>query len=190
MKRPKTFTAVVTVVVVVVVAVVFGLIFIYSGVYDVAATRPHTALMRWVLSTTMDESVEHHARNVVVPSGFDQIDPANGIGHYREMCVTCHGAPGVEKGEIGQGLNPEPPDLQEAAADWSPAELYWIIRSGVKMSGMPGFGGTHTEEQLWAITALVHRLPGMTADEYKSLAGTHASPDHEADEHDHQHEGD
>lgn len=190
MQHPKVVTAVITVGVVVVVAVLCGLTFVYSGLYDVTAARPKSALTDWVLSTTMQESVHRNARQVTVPADLERRSLSLGIDHYREMCVTCHGAPGIDRSDIGQGLNPQPPLLQKAVSQWKPAELYWIIRNGVKMTGMPAFGPTHTENQLWAITALVRRLPAMTPAEYQSLASARVAPTTGAAEHEHEHEHD
>jgi len=142
---------------------------IYSGAYSVAATEPHYGSTVWVLSTTMDHSVRHHAADIVVSATYESPNLAVGYEHYREMCVTCHGAPGVERSEIGEGLNPGSPDLKEAAGEWTPSEIYWIVKNGIKMSGMPAFGPTHDEEKLWNITALVKRLPGMSAEQYHQM---------------------
>ena len=61
------------------------------------------------------------------------------------MCVDCHLAPGMDSSEIRQGLLPKPPKLQEVVDEWKPAELFWIIKNGVKMTGMPAWGPTHSD---------------------------------------------
>jgi hypothetical protein len=101
----------------------------------------------------------------------------HGFDEYREMCVACHGAPGVERGALGKGINPEPPDLAKESAEWSDRELFWITKHGIKMAGMPAFGITHSDEELWGIVAFVRRLESMSPEEYRRLAGegeTHA----------------
>lgn len=143
------------------------LIVMFTGAYDVAATTPHTPLTRWALGRLQHASVAARATEV---RGTLPTDPAalrEGVEHYQEMCVTCHGAPGVLRGEIGQGMNPEPPDLSEEAEDWSDAELFWIVKHGIKLAGMPAFGPTHSEEQIWDIVAFVRQLPEMTGSEYQ-----------------------
>jgi mono/diheme cytochrome c family protein len=168
-KHPKTATAVITVLVMLVGIAAFGLAFILSGVYDVSASHPDVAVMRWALDETMEQSVHRHAKAIRLPDDFQQRDPLRGISHFQEMCVMCHGAPGIERGEVGRGLYPMPPKLETGAATWTPEELYWIIRNGIKMTGMPSFAPTHTEEQLWDITAFVHRLPEMSPDAYEAM---------------------
>lgn len=169
MKHPKLVTAIVTVVAMFTLQCAVALLVMAAGWYDVAANKPHSALVEWFFSETMDRSVERRAEAVVVPADFEKINPARGVGHYQEMCVTCHGAPGVQRGEIGQGLYPLPPDLTDSAAEMSPAEIYWIVRNGIKMTGMPAFATTHTDEQIWEITALVHRFDGMSLADYLNL---------------------
>jgi len=76
----------------------------------------------------------------------------------------------MEKSEIGEGLNPPPPDLAASVSDLSPQEIFWILKYGIKMTGMPAFGPTHDDEKLWDLTAFVKRLPTMTPDQYRAMA--------------------
>lgn len=150
--------------------VVVGLVYMYSGAYNIAATDPHTGPVRWVLQTTQEQSIAAHAGDVPEPPALDSSAVAHGFEHFHAMCVDCHGAPGVERGEYGQGLNPEPPELSEEAAEWSAAELFWIVKHGIKMAGMPAFGPTHTDEEIWGIVRFVERLPQISPEEYQRLA--------------------
>ncbi len=152
-----------------VLAIVLAVAVITTGVYDVSAAKPEGSLTSWVLSTTMDNSVKHHAGGVVVPSLDDTALINLGFDHFSEMCVTCHGSPTVGRSEAGRGLNPPAPDLSQAAGDWTPAELYWIIKNGIKMSGMPAFGPTHDERELWGMVAFVQKLPGMSVERYRAF---------------------
>ena len=82
----------------------------------------------------------------------------------------CHGAPGV-KPKPWVVLTPDPPDLSTAVRKWTDAQLYWIVKHGIKMSGMPAFGPSHSEEELWGIVAFLRKLPGMAPEEYERLTG-------------------
>ncbi|HEX9671494.1 MAG TPA: cytochrome c [Thermoanaerobaculia bacterium] len=139
---------------------------IYSGAYDVAATTPDEGIVGWALETAQERSIERRARAVQVPPLDGPELLATGLVHYHEMCVTCHGAPGVPASEIGAGLNPFPPELAEEAEELGPGELFWVVKNGIKMTGMPAFGPTHTDEELWAIVAFVETLPEMSGEEY------------------------
>lgn len=52
----------------------------------------------------------------------------------------------------------------------SEAELYWIVRNGIKMTGMPAFGPTHEDQELWAIVAFWKRMTQMEPKEYEAMA--------------------
>lgn len=149
------------------VAAGFGIVF--SGVYDVAATEPHSKLEDWVMHSTMERAVRSRAAAVAAPAGFTDQQILAGAGDFAAMCALCHGAPGQERGEIGKGLNPEPPALSEAAKRWSRAELFWIVKNGVRMTGMPAFGPTHDDAALWNIVGFVERLKSMSPEQYEAL---------------------
>lgn len=89
---------------------------------------------------------------------------------FANTCVQCHGAPGVERGELGKGIRPTPPNLSEAVAEWSDRELFWIFKHGIKFAGMPAFGPTHSDEELSALVAFLKELPSMSPQEYQQLA--------------------
>lgn len=155
-------------------AAVFSLS-LFSGAINVAGTDVHTAPVRWLLKTTMERSVRAHAREVQIPPNVNLNDrelAQQGFGHYNVACTPCHGAPGV-KPAPWMVINPMAPLLVETAKNWSDAELFWITKNGIKMTGMPALGPTHKDEPLWAISALVRQLPTMTADEYKAMGQRH-----------------
>jgi mono/diheme cytochrome c family protein len=145
-------------------------VLVASGSYNVAATAPHTRVTEWLLNTVQERSVAVRADDVPSPPPLDAEMVRHGFEEYRAMCATCHGAPGVERGEIGKGINPEPPDLAEEAAEWSDRELFWITKHGIKLAGMPAFGATHSDEALWGIVAFLRRLQRMSSEEYRLLA--------------------
>lgn len=155
------------------VLVLFGLIgvlsFIYSGVYDVSAAKPHTALAKWVMSTAMHASVERRAKGIAVPDLNQKALILAGINDFEAMCVACHGAPGKQPDAMGQGLNPPAPDLQKTAQDLSAAELFWVVKNGIKMTGMPAWGATHDDAAIWPVVALLRKLPKLNAATYEDL---------------------
>ena len=152
---------------VVVILALGGLAFVYSGSYDVAATDAHTGVVQWALETTKDRSIRAHAAGVPEPPAFDSALVVSGFDGFRGMCVECHGAPGVDPGINGEGLNPEPPELGGEAHEFSDGELFWITKHGVKFTGMPAFGPTHADRDLWAVVAFIRELEGMSPEEYE-----------------------
>ncbi|MGB2691670.1 MAG: cytochrome c [Thermodesulfobacteriota bacterium] len=152
-----------------IVLVLCGLVFINSGLFDVAATKPEAEIVKWVLQTTKEKSVRSRAKDITVPNLNDESFLEIGFSNYDQMCVGCHGAPGISPSVIGEGLNPEPPDLSEVASHMPPEELFWITQNGIKMTGMPAFGPTHSDEELWAMVAFMQELPDLSAEKYKAM---------------------
>jgi hypothetical protein len=74
----------------------------------------------------------------------------------------------VGRGDIAKGLYPQPPNLTHAAEHFSPAELFWIVKNGIKASGMPSWTD-HSDQELWATVAFLEKLPRMTQEEYAKL---------------------
>ena len=167
----------------IVVLLLSGFVVIYAGIYDVAATAPHWRVTVWLVETARIRSIKAHAAEIQTPPGLD--DPAKvviGIGHYAAHCAVCHGAPGVPKGDIAHGLYPQPRDLAYASSHYTPAELFWIVKHGIKMTGMPAWSD-HSDQELWATVAFLQRLPGMSEQDYAALVmasiaqGGHHHPD-------------
>jgi mono/diheme cytochrome c family protein len=67
------------------------------------------------------------------------------------------------------GLNPGPPDLKEAAGELQPSVLFWIVKNGIKMTGMPAFAPTHNDESIWKIVAFLQHLPKISEEEYGAM---------------------
>jgi len=148
-----------------------GLIVICTGSYDIAASGGHTGLVRWGLEMTMENSVRRRASGLEPPARFAAADVAAGAAHYRDVCQHCHGGPGVRRSGWAEGLNPAPPELAEKVARWRSGELFWIVRHGIRMTGMPAIGADHSDRDVWNIVAFIERLPDMSAGEYRGAAG-------------------
>ena len=153
-----------------VVLVAGYLIFIYSGIYNISAMTPHSKLTMWMMNTVRNNSIEHNANNnLKTPNLSDTSLVKMGFIHYREMCVGCHGAPGIEQSEIGKGLYPNPPKLSTIVNHWTPQQLFWITKNGLKMTGMPAFAPTHSDDMIWAIVAFTEKLSTLTKEQYQIL---------------------
>ena len=180
---------IVSTIAVVLAAILAGAVVVaYSGWYDVSARDTHTAPVRWFLATVMHNSVERRAGALDVPDLDDDSLVRAGISDYDAMCVGCHGAPGREPGAVGKGLIPRPPDLAHAAGHMNAAELFWVTRNGIRMTGMPAWGETHEDEALWPVVAFLMRLPDLDAAGYETLLAGASDAGHHADdgtEHEH-----
>lgn len=162
------------------------LAYIYSGAFNVAATEDNPGWVDWIISTTRRHSISARADDVKVPDNLS--DPrmiALGAKHYKAMCAMCHLAPGMDSSETRKGLNPRPPQLDKIA-QYIPAQTaYWGIKNGIRMTGMPAWGPTHSEHELWALVAFVKAMPQMSPERYKALSA--GAEEEEEEEHAHQH---
>lgn len=151
-------------------------LFVWSGIYNAAATDPHWGITYKILEETRDRSVIAHSKNIVAPSLNDPKQEQNGAGHYQGACRLCHSAPGHSRSDFAKGLYPYPPRLtSKDAQEWKDEELFWIMKNGLKMTGMPAFGVTLEDEQLWATVAFLRRLPKLKAEEYNALVSSGSS---------------
>ena len=152
-------------------------IWAWSGRYNVAATVPHWDLIAWFMEEVRNRSIKFHSQEIQSPSLKDSKLIKTGFNEYDAMCRLCHGAPGYEPTELARGLYPKPPDLvSQGVQQRSNAELYWVVKNGIKMTGMPAFGPTHNEDELSSVVAFLRRMPGMQAKDYEVLvreAGQH-----------------
>jgi mono/diheme cytochrome c family protein len=166
-----------------VAAAALAVLFVYSGVFDVAADVPHSALVYAVMEAVRDRSVAVRAKEIRVPPLDDPKLIAEGGEHYDAMCVACHLAPGIKQSEMREGLYPQPPNLTERS-DVEPAEMFWIVKHGIKMSAMPAWGKTHDDQSLWGIVAFLQKLPELTPDQYQILVNTSGQAHHHQQRHD------
>jgi mono/diheme cytochrome c family protein len=143
-----------------------------SGLVNVAATYPDPKPVEWFLETTSDRSIERRAAGIAVPALDDPAMVRRGAGLYRTRCAACHGAPGVPATDLAKGLNPHPPMLYRFADRVPANELFWVTKNGIRMTGMPAWGPTHSDEDIWSIVAFLKRLPKYSPEEYQKLQKT------------------
>jgi mono/diheme cytochrome c family protein len=167
-----------TVVATLVVAALAAGVFIHSGLYDIGADSPHTKPVYTLMQTLRERSIEHHAKDVVVPNLDDPQLILKGAGQYAAMCTGCHLAPGMAENEMRPGLYPKPPQLAKFRPD--PREAFWVVKHGVKMSAMPAWGSSHDDATIWSMVAFLQKLPDMTPAQYKDIVAR-APPDEDMD---------
>ena len=166
-----------TLVIILVLVFVVAAAYLFLGIYDVSAFRKEGTTQGWMLSRIMERSVKYHAKAINSPGLEDSSLIETGFEHFKEMCIACHGEPGEYRSEISRGLNPEAPELPKTTGEWSDAELFWILKNGIKMTGMPAFGVTHTDGQIWAMVAFIRQLQKMTPEEYQNFSKAHPDND-------------
>ena len=142
-----------------------------AGLVDFSASKPPGRLEERVASFALNRSIERRAPKVANPLARSPAAVAAGLALFRTHCVACHGAPGVDPTEAGASLNPPAPGLTLARVQArSDGELKWIVANGVRMTGMPAFGASRSEEEVWQLVAALRRLPQLSPDERRMLA--------------------
>lgn len=149
-------------------AFIGGVLFVYFGLFNVAADEPHSMPVFTLMETVRERSIATRAGGIKAPELDDPAQIASGAADYGEMCASCHLQPGVKDSELGKGMYPEPPNLTKITRT-DPAQTFWILKHGIKMSAMPAWGATHTDEELWALVAFLRQLPKLTPAQYQIL---------------------
>ena len=181
------------------IATIIGLVgaglFIYSGLYPIGADVPHNKLSYWLLETLRERSIARAASDIQIPNNLNTSDRLlAGGADYNDMCAGCHLKPGKKESDFTIGLYPAPPNLtatadahgHEHGSDTGSKEAaiqrqFWIIKHGIKASGMPAWGPTHSDERIWNMVAFLQRLPSLTPDQYQIVTARGNT----SDSHDH-----
>lgn len=159
----------------------------FGGFVSVAADEPHHPVVFSLLDTARERSIERHSATITVPADLDDTERVRkGAGNYAAMCADCHLSPGVDESEIRLGLYPTPPNLAARAHGHdddegvlNPAEAFWVIKHGVKASGMPAWGrGGMTDEDIWNLVALLKAMPRMGLAEYRAWVSSSEGHSH------------
>jgi Cytochrome C oxidase, cbb3-type, subunit III len=162
----------------VIIIVLSALGFIYSGLYPIGADVPHYSITNRLLETLRENAIDRAAADINVPELNDPELLLLGGPDYNEMCATCHLRPGKTQSDLSIGLYPSPPNLaqQEGAHEHERGDehdnsrrAFWIIKHGIKASGMPAWGPTHDDQRIWAMVAFLRKLPTLTAEQYQII---------------------
>ncbi len=150
------------------------------GVIDMSAASPPGRMESVIGPWVLNRSMARHAQEQDNPFEDAPSVLPSGMKHYGANCVLCHGAREVPPVELAHGLNPPAPALDaEAARSRTDGQLFWVVRNGIRMTGMPAFGPTHEDEEIWHIVAFVRHLPDLTDQERQTLlAVVQKEPDH------------
>ena len=140
---------------------------LYSGLFNVAATATDAAPLRWMLVTVREGSIKFHARDIQAPAVADAAHLTNGFKVYRADCVMCHTPAGRQPTPMALGLNPQAPSFAEN--DMTGAQLFWVAKNGIRFTGMPAWGRSRSDQDLWDAVGFLMTLPKMSAADYDAL---------------------
>ncbi|HEY2749728.1 cytochrome c [Phenylobacterium sp.] len=148
---------------------IVALVIVCFGYFDTTASTPHPPLVAWATHMTMKNAVRRAAAKMPPPSQFTAASVQRGFAIYDTNCEACHGGPGVPRAAWVSGMTPSPPFLLGAARQWTPNQLFWIVRHGVRMTGMPAWDQTLSQADVWHVVAFLEALPGYSAADYARL---------------------
>jgi mono/diheme cytochrome c family protein len=140
---------------------------IFSGLFNVAATVADSPPLRWMFVTVREGSIKLHARDIQAPPVADAAHLANGFKVYRADCVMCHTPVGRQPTSMALGFNPQAPSFEEN--DMTVAQLFWVAKNGIRFTGMPAWGPSRSDQDLWDAVGFVMTLPKMSAADYGAL---------------------
>jgi cytochrome c553 len=168
--------------VLVAVFAVLGFLVAASGIVSIAASSGHLAVTRWFLEFAKSRSVATHTMTLDLAPPREPWLALKGAGHYESGCRPCHGSPGRRNLPIAASMTPRPPYLPAEIGELSPEELFYVVKHGIKLTGMPAWPSQQRDDEVRAMVAFLLELPSMDAESYRRLvhgevpAGAAASP--------------
>ncbi len=153
-----------------IIAGIAAMVFFFGGFYSIAANQTDPGIVAAALIRVRQASINHHATAPPPASLNEAAAVQEGARAYAARgCVNCHGGPGAPWAKFSEGLNPSPPDLKEVAPLLEPRQLFWVIKNGIRMTGMPSFGMIEVPDaEIWKIVAFLKKLPLVTDQDYKT----------------------
>lgn len=154
-----------------------GLAVVGFGLFDARASTPHSPFVAWATHTTMIHAMARMSADVEPPPAFTPQETIAGMRIYEHDCMDCHGGPGVPRAAWVQGMNPSPPFLIDVPRRWSKGQIFFVVKNGVKMTGMPAWGATESDGRIWDVVAFLEAMPEMKPADFQRLqaAGTKAA---------------
>ena len=159
-----------------VVLAIAGFLAAASGLIPITASSGHWDITAWFLHFTMKRSVATHTLGMDAPALDEPWLVLKGAGHYDIGCRPCHGGPGLQQPRIARAMTPHPPYLTPQLASWDAAELFYIVKHGVKFTGMPAWPSQQRDDEVWAMVAFLLELPNLDAETYRRLVHGDAPP--------------
>jgi len=146
-----------------------GSIFAVSGLASIKASSDHWPVTEWFLNFAMSRSVATHTLGVKAPALNARGMVLKGATHYEIGCFPCHGNPALPHPRIAREMTPHPPYLPRTIHEWKPEELFYIVKHGVKFTGMPAWPAQQRDDEVWAMVAFLQEFPKLNEQEYQRL---------------------
>lgn len=148
----------------------------WSGTFNVAADAPHSRPVYAAINFVREQSVRARASDVKVPDLTNRASLVKGAGNYDAMCAQCHRSPEMGETELSRGLYPAPPNLSNTRVE--PSRAFWSIKHGIKASGMPAWGKSMNDADIWNLVSLLQKLPDLNKESYEALVQSSSGHSH------------
>ncbi len=152
-----------------IVVAIGAAVFFFGGFYSVAGTAKEPEIVQWALIQVRTASIARHATENPPTPLNDASVMAGARAYAARGCVNCHGAPGADWAKFSEGLRPDPPDLKDVVKERTLAQLFWVIKNGINMTGMPSFAMAGVPDpEIWNIVAFAKKIPDVSEADYKA----------------------
>ena len=142
----------------------------WIGFFNVGASTGHWKVTAWFLNFAMRSAVRTYALAVDAPKTLDRRGVQPAAAHFVRGCAICHGAPGELRSPAVLRMLPQPPDLAARVDDWTDAQLFRIVKHGIRFTGMPSWPARDRDDEVWAMVAFLRELPKLDAPGFQALA--------------------
>ncbi len=141
-----------------------GLAFVALGLAPVATASAPLPFEKMITGIALDARVNKEAPKSSPIPASDEVYAA-GARIYRSNCAVCHGLPGRDRTAIAKGEFPNPPELfkDKGVTDDPPGVTFWKVANGIRLTGMPGFTGSLSTEQMWQVSLLLSNADKLPA---------------------------
>lgn len=143
-----------------------GFLIAASGIVPIKASSGHWAITDWFLHFAMRRSIATQSLGIESPALDEPGLVLKGAGHYETGCAPCHGSP-QRPPTFAEAMTPRPPHLPPRLSEWSPDDLFYVVKHGVKFTGMPGWSALGRDDEVWAMVAFLRKLPSLAAEDYR-----------------------
>jgi thiosulfate dehydrogenase len=153
-------------------------VFLIFGGMPVATKGPPLPMERFVARTALHAAMKGE-EDKPSPVSADEVNLLKGARVYMNHCAVCHGDVSGQPTAFAKGLFPKPPQLLEkghGVTDDPVGESYWKVKNGIRLTGMPGFGDSLSESELWQVSQFVANADKLSADVKQVLHRTLGNP--------------
>ena len=183
MQRGWAFVGKLSVAIAAILIVLVGVPLVRAIRSGVSAETEPSAMETMIASTARHFAIPLSARNMRNPVPLTDAALAEGRDHFADHCAGCHANDGSGKTQMGVSMYPKAPDMRSAhTQNLSDGELFYIIRNGVRLTGMPAWAGDHDDADNWRLVHFIRHLPKIAPEELEMMQQMNPVSPHEMQE--------